>query len=129
MKGGVRRSSFSRKRRRELGWCATSFGLQPSALPLQESYRRGGAVEEPEQVDGALEGGARVCGDEAEVRICEATLSRTEEECHPTVRGVRAGESVLGAEKTVALRTALARERRLLITRETRKHAEGRAEP
>jgi len=35
------------------------------------------------------------------VRICEATLSRTEEECHPTVRGVRAGESILGAEKTV----------------------------
>src|SRR2546428_7716693 len=61
--------------------------------------------QEPEQVEGALEGGARVCGDEAEVRICEATLSRTEEECHPTVRGVRAGESVLGAEKTVALGT------------------------
>src|SRR5207249_7407045 len=52
-----------------------------------------------------------------EVRICEATLSRTEEECHPTVRGVRAGESVLGAEKTVALGTGLARERRLLIIR------------
>src|SRR5437588_6275932 len=74
--------------------------------------------QEPEQVEGALEGGARVCGDEAEVRICEATLSRTEEECHPTVRGVRAGESVLGAEKTVALGTGLARERRLLITGE-----------
>src|SRR5437762_8272339 len=50
--------------------------------------------------------------------ICEAALSRTEEECHPTVRGVRAGESVLGAEKTVALGTGLARERRLLITGE-----------
>src|SRR6266705_1952239 len=50
--------------------------------------------------------------------MCEATLSRTEEECHPTVRGVRAGESVLGAEKTVALGTGLARERRLLITGE-----------
>ena len=49
----------------------------------------------------AVEGRACVCGDEAEVRICEATLSRTEEECHPTVRGVRAGESILGAEKTV----------------------------
>src|SRR5258707_12898390 len=111
MKGGVRRSSFSRKRRRELGWCATSFGLQPSALPLQESYRRGGAVEEPHQVDGGLKGGARVCGDEVEVRICEAALSRTEEECHPTVRGVRAGEPVSAAEKTVASGTGLARER------------------
>src|SRR6266581_1957511 len=85
--------------------------------------------EEPEQVDGALEGGARVCGDEAEVRICEATLSRTEEECHPTVRGVRAGESVLGAEKTVALGTGLARERRLLITGEPPKQAEDRKKP
>src|SRR5258707_2884164 len=107
MKGGVRRSSFSRKRRRELGWCATSFGLQPSALPLQESYRRGGAVEEPHQVDGGLEGGARVCGDEAQVRICEAALSRTEEKCHPTVRGVRAGEPVSTAEKIVASDTGL----------------------
>src|SRR5437660_3648243 len=85
--------------------------------------------EEPEQVEGALEGGARVCGDEAEVRICEATLSRTEEECHPTVRGVRAGESVLGAEKTVALGTGLARERRLLITGEPPKQAEDRKKP
>src|SRR5207302_5815714 len=88
-----------------------------------------GAGEEPEQVEGALEGGARVCGDEAEVRICEATLSRTEEECHPTVRGVRAGESVLGAEKTVALGTGLARERRLLITGEPPKQAEDRERP
>src|SRR5437899_2398669 len=78
---------------------------------------------------GALEGGARVCGDEAEVRICEATLSRTEEECHPTVRGVRAGESVLGAEKTIALGTGLARERRLLITGEPPKQAEDRKKP
>src|SRR5439155_12506069 len=67
-----------------------------------------------------------VCGDEAEVRICEATLSRTEEECHPTVRGGRAGESVLGAEITVALGTGLARERRLLITGEPPKQAEDR---
>src|SRR5438477_11714450 len=85
--------------------------------------------QEPEKVEGALEGGARVCGDEAEVRICEATLSRTEEECHPTVRGVRAGESVLGAEKTVALGTGLARERRLLITGEPPKQAEDRKKP
>src|SRR5216110_283624 len=85
--------------------------------------------QEPEEVEGALEGGARVCGDEAEVRICEATLSRTEEECHPTVRGVRAGESVLGAEKTVALGTGLARERTLLITGEPPKQAEYRKKP
>src|SRR5207249_1722593 len=88
-----------------------------------------GAGEEPEQVDGALEGGARVCGNEAEVRICEATLSRIAEECHPTVRGVRAGESVLGAEKTVALGTGLARERRLLITGQPPKQAEDRKKP
>src|SRR5437016_12534067 len=72
---------------------------------------------------GALEGGARVCGDEAEIRICEAALSRTEEECHPTVRGVCAGESVLGAEKTVASGAGLGREHRLLITGEPPKRA------
>src|SRR5436190_24401553 len=77
-----------------------------------------GAGEEPEQVDGALEGGARVCGDEAEVRICEGALSRTEEERYPTVRGVRAGELVSAAEKTVASGTSLARERRRQITSE-----------
>jgi hypothetical protein len=38
--------------------------------------------------------------------------------CHPTVRGVRAGESVLGAEKTVASGTGLARQRSSLITGE-----------
>src|SRR5207302_3466125 len=87
---------------------------------------RSGAGEEPDQVEGALEGGTRGCGDEAEVRICEAALSRTAEECHPAVRGVRAGESVLGAEKTVALGTGLVRERRLLITGEPPKQAEDR---
>src|SRR5207253_4044793 len=55
--------------------------------------------------------------------------SRTEEECHPTVRGVRAAESVLGAEKTVALGTGLARARRLLITGEPPKQAEDRKKP
>src|SRR6266567_1866280 len=90
---------------------------------------RSGAGEEPDEVEGALEGGTRVCGDEAEVRICEAALSRTEEECHPTVRGVRTGESVLGAEKTVASGTGLAPERRLLITGEPPKQAEDRKKP
>src|SRR5947207_1086913 len=70
-----------------------------------------------------------VLRDEAAVRICEAALSRTAEECHPTVRGGRAGESVLGAEKTVALGTGLARERRLLITGEPPKQAEDRKKP
>src|SRR5881409_331677 len=40
-----------------------------------------------------------------------------------------AGESVLGAEKTVALGTGLARERRLLITGEPPKQAEDRKKP
>src|SRR5437588_11050384 len=51
------------------------------------------------------------------------------EECHPTVRGVRAGESVLGAAKTVAPGTGLAREPRLLITGEPPKRAEDREKP
>src|SRR5207244_1953700 len=125
----VGRSGLSRTVRSDPGMRAAGPGLHPSALPLQGWCGRSGAGEEPEQVDGAVEGGARVCGDEAEVRICEATLSRIAEECHPTVRGVRAGESVLGAEKTVALGTGLARERRLLITGEPPKQAEDRKKP
>jgi len=81
----------------------------------------GHAGEEPDQVDGALESGARICRDEAEVRICEAALSRTEEEWHPTVRGARAGESVLAAEKTAASGTSLARQPTLLIAGEPTK--------
>ena len=76
---------------------ASSIGAYLDGFGFFRWRRRPTAGEEPEQVEGALEGGARVCGDEAEVRICEATLSRTAEECHPTVRGVRAGESVLGS--------------------------------
>src|SRR5450755_2271217 len=105
---------------------AAGAGLHPSALPLQRSGGRSGAGEEPEQVDGAVEGGARVWGDEAEVRICEAALSRTEEECHPTVRGVRAGEPVSAAEKTVASGTGLARQRWLPTTSGPPKRAEDR---
>ena len=54
-----------------------------------------------------VEGGTCVWGDEAEVRIREAALSRTEEECQPTVCGVRAGEPLPAAEKTAASRPGL----------------------
>jgi hypothetical protein len=39
--------------------------------PLQGSRGRSGAGEEPDEVDGALEGGARVCGNEVKVWLCE----------------------------------------------------------
>src|SRR5438034_1190573 len=87
------------------------------------AHRRSGAGEEPDQVDGALESGARVCGDEAEVRICEAALPRTEEECQPSVRGVRSGEPVSAAEEAAASGTSIAPLRRLLITSEPPKRA------
>ena len=38
--------------------------------------------EEPDEVQGAGEGGARFSSDEAEVRIRESTLSRTEEDAN-----------------------------------------------
>ncbi len=91
-------------------------------------YRYKDRIDEMERaknrtkVDGALEGGACVCGDEAKVRICEAALPRTEEECHPTVRGARC-ESVLGAEKAAAYGTDLAPSRRLLVAGELPKRA------
>jgi hypothetical protein len=56
----------------------------------------------------------------------QAALPRAEEECHPTVRSVRAGESVLGAQKTAASGASIAWERRLLITAEPPKQAKDR---
>jgi hypothetical protein len=53
-------------------------------------------------------------------------MTRWKTEAHPIVRGVRTGESVLGAEKTVAYGTGLARKRRVLITGEPPKRVEDR---
>ena len=46
----------------------------------------------------AFESGARVCGDEADVRVCEGTLSGIEKERQPDVRHLRSGEPVSGAQ-------------------------------
>src|SRR5579864_887680 len=56
--------------------------------------------EEPDEVEGAGAGGARVSSDEAEVRIRESTLSRAEEERAPVVRYLRAAKSVYEPQKT-----------------------------
>jgi len=63
-----------------------------------------GVGEEPDEVEGAGEGGARVSGDEAEVRIRESTLSRAKEERAPAVRYLCAGESVCKPQKTARRR-------------------------
>ena len=64
--------------------------------------------QEPYQVSGAFKSGARVWGDEAEVRLREAALSRTKEERQPVVCSVRPGEPVSVAEKTAASGPGLA---------------------
>jgi len=65
--------------------------------------------EEPDEVEGAGEGGARVSSDEAEVRIRESTLSRAEEERAPAVRYLCAGESVCEPQKTARRSVELVR--------------------
>jgi hypothetical protein len=50
--------------------------------------------EEPDQVEGAGEGGACVSGDEVEIRIRESALPRTEEERAPAIRHLCAGQLV-----------------------------------
>ena len=50
-----------------------------------------------------LESGARVWGDEAEVRVCESALSGIEQERQPVVRYLRPGQSVLGTQEAVVL--------------------------
>src|SRR6266571_7397912 len=99
---GVGRSGLSRTDRSDPG-----VRLRPRTAPIGATATRMGLTK----WSGRRTGRSRGCA---------------EEECHPTVRGVRAGESVLGAEKTVALGTGLARERRLLITGEPPKQAEDR---
>ena len=59
-----------------------------------------GAGEEPDEIERAVEGGACVSGDEAEIRICEAALPRTEEERAPAVCHLRVGQSVSQSQKT-----------------------------
>lgn len=66
----------------------------------------------------SFQGGTRVWSDEPAVRVCETAPPRTEEECQPAVCCMRAGESVLYAEKTVAAHTGLSRKRRLQLTYE-----------
>ena len=52
-------------------------------IPLQRPHRLSRTGQEPHQVAGTIESGARVCGDEAEVWIGKSTLSRTGQERQP----------------------------------------------
>ena len=58
--------------------------------------------EEPDEVEGAGAGGARVSSDEAEVRIRESTLSRAEEERAAAVCHLRPGQLVSNSQETTA---------------------------
>ena len=62
---------------------------------------------ESDEVAHSLPSRACVCGDQTEVRICEATLPRAEEKRHPAIRGVRARELVFAEENTLAPSTCL----------------------
>ena len=83
--------------------CAAGARLHSPALPLQRSHRRSGAGEEPEEVDGALQGGTCVWSDEAEVRIRQSALPGTGEERQPIVCHLRSGESVPGTQEAAVL--------------------------
>src|ERR1700692_2612996 len=78
---GMGRSSLSRAKRGAARTRAARPGLYPPALSLQGSHRRGGAGEEPDQVQSAIQGGTRVWCAETEVWIHQAALSRTGQEC------------------------------------------------
>ena len=53
------------------------------------------------QIERAIEGGARISGDEAEVRICEGALPRTEEKRASVVCQLCLGQSVSQSEEIV----------------------------
>ena len=75
-------------------------GLHAPPLPFQRPRGRSGSCQEPNQVTGAQQGRACVWNVEAEVRVHEGALPRTEEEREPIVREPGAGEPVHGTEKT-----------------------------
>src|SRR5690348_8833933 len=82
---------------------SASAGLHSAALPLQESDRgRSGLGEEPDEVEGAGESGARVSGAQAEVRVRESALPRAEEKRTPTVCHLCAGQSVCQSQEADA---------------------------
>ena len=58
--------------------------------------------EEPDEIEGAGQGGACVSGHEAEVRLRESALSRAEEERAPTVCHLRSGQPVCEPQKAAA---------------------------
>jgi len=57
---------------------------------------------EPRTATRRGEGGTCVCGDEVAVRVCEGSLSWTEEEREPAVRHLRSGQPVYGSQATAA---------------------------
>ena len=98
---GVGRRSVSGANRGNPRVCAASAGFHATALSLQRPDRGpSGMGEEPDEIEGTGEGGARVSSDEAAVRIRESTLSRAEEERAPAVRHLCAGKSVCEPQKT-----------------------------
>jgi hypothetical protein len=66
-------------------------------------------AKKPDEVESAGQGGARVWGAEAEVRIREVALPRTKEERQPVVCHVCSGEPVPSTEKAAAHRRGLDR--------------------
>ena len=61
--------------------------------------RRRRTGEEPGEIECAVESGARVSGDENQIRIRKAALSRTQEECAPVLCDLWPGQSVSQPEK------------------------------
>src|SRR5215470_7427323 len=98
---GVGRRSVSGANRGDPRVRAMSAGFHPAALSLPGPDRgRSGVGEEPDEIEGAGEGGARVSRNEAEVRLRESTLSRAEEERAATVRYLCASKAVCEPQKT-----------------------------
>src|ERR1039458_7495765 len=98
----VGRSGVSRAERSDSSARAAGAGLHAQTVSLQGPHRRSGTSQEPDQVAGAVQGRARVRGDEAEIRFCESALSWTVEERQPSVHDLRAGEPVPGSQAIAA---------------------------
>ena len=82
---------------------AAGARLHPTTLSLQRSdCGQSGMDEEPDKVKGAVQGRARLSGDEAEVWIRESAVPRAEEKRASFVCHLRSGQSISKSQETAA---------------------------
>jgi hypothetical protein len=77
-----------------LAWKLSQLLSQIAILPVRHPDLWKVILQESDEIERAVQGRARISGDEVEIWICEAALPRTEEERASAVCDLRVGQSV-----------------------------------